>query len=185
MELQANLNWKQNQGIVLPQVSVNLSTTETNLCVHFKVIEPIACFHLQHTQDNAPCYEDSCVEIFLLTPSGEYFNFEFNSIGHCLAAKGKNRENRTLLSNEVLQNIFRKTSISPTNSTYSWELEAKIPYSLLGLTKNDSLKGNLYKCADKSKTPHYLSLFPIDTEKPDFHRPEFFKPLLIEKQESP
>jgi hypothetical protein len=38
-----------------------------------------------------------------------------------------------------------------------------------------TLRGNLYKCADKSKTPHYLSAFPIETEKPDFHRPEFFQ----------
>jgi hypothetical protein len=37
-----------------------------------------------------------------------------------------------------------------------------------------TLRGNLYKCADKSKTPHYLSAFPVETEKPDFHRPEFF-----------
>ena len=41
-----------------------------------------------------------------------------------------------------------------------------------------ALEGNLYKCADKAKTPHYLSAFPIDTEKPDFHRPEFFQVLL-------
>ena len=32
--------------------------------------------------------------------------------------------------------------------------------------------------ADKAKTPHYLSAFPIETEKPDFHRPEFFNFLV-------
>ncbi|MDE6490265.1 MAG: hypothetical protein K2L49_03810, partial [Muribaculaceae bacterium] len=28
--------------------------------------------------------------------------------------------------------------------------------------------------------PHYMSLFPIDTPQPDFHRPEFFGTITLE-----
>ena len=34
---------------------------------------------------------------------------------------------------------------------------------------------NLYKCGDNLSHPHFLSWRPIATEKPDFHRPEFFE----------
>ena len=33
---------------------------------------------------------------------------------------------------------------------------------------------NLFKCGDELSHPHFLSWQPIRTEKPDFHRPEFF-----------
>ena len=32
---------------------------------------------------------------------------------------------------------------------------------------------------DKTAHPHYLSWSPIGTEKPDFHRPEFFGELVL------
>ena len=36
------------------------------------------------------------------------------------------------------------------------------------------VKGNVYKCGDMLPHPHFLSFFPIDLPKPDFHRPDFF-----------
>ena len=32
----------------------------------------------------------------------------------------------------------------------------------------------LYKCGDELPHPHFRSWKSIETEKPDFHRPEFF-----------
>ncbi|MBR3471266.1 MAG: hypothetical protein IKH22_01600, partial [Prevotella sp.] len=37
----------------------------------------------------------------------------------------------------------------------------------------------VYKCGDCLSVPHYLSLFPITTERPDFHRPEFFQDIVF------
>jgi hypothetical protein len=56
-------------------------------------------------------------------------------------------------------------------------MTVQIPAPVLGVQSFDGvqLRGNLYKCADKAKTPHYLSAFEVGTEKPDFHRPEFFR----------
>ena len=38
----------------------------------------------------------------------------------------------------------------------------------------EKVRGNFYKCASATSEPHYLSWNPILTDKPDFHRPDFF-----------
>jgi hypothetical protein len=37
-----------------------------------------------------------------------------------------------------------------------------------------TIKGNFYKCGDKTSVPHFLSWNPIILPSPDFHRPDFF-----------
>ena len=54
--------------------------------------------------------------------------------------------------------------------------------SLIGIEYNNSpieTMGNFYKCASGSSQPHYLSWNPINTEKPDFHRPDFFGKIIF------
>ena len=111
----------------------------------------------------------------------EYFNFETTSRGFLLAARGSGRENRTLLNNAQLAQVERtKQLASVVGDFICWGMSIRIPASIFGIDsfENIQLRGNLYKCADKAKTPHYLSAFPIKTEKPDFHRPEFFDILV-------
>lgn len=43
-----------------------------------------------------------------------------------------------------------------------------------------TIKANFYKCGDELQTPHFLSWNPINIEKPDFHRPDFFGSLEFE-----
>jgi hypothetical protein len=179
MKLNANLNWKANQGILLPEVSVNLKIQNKFINIFFEVNEPKSCFCLQHNKDNAPCYEDSCVELFLMNDSNEYLNFEFNALGFCLAAKGKDRFNRVSLRLEELQLLKRRSSMQQKEIFLSWNLDVSIPLAFF--RNSQKLIGNIYKCADMAETPHYLSLFPIDTEKPDFHRPEFFREIFTDK----
>lgn len=60
---------------------------------------------------------------------------------------------------------------------FAWNLLVAIPFELIGLDGNnlpEKLYANFYKCADGTSLPHYLSWSPIETEKPDFHRPDFF-----------
>ena len=57
------------------------------------------------------------------------------------------------------------------------------PSHLIGLDPANlphSIRANFYKCGDKTAHPHYLSWSPIDTPKPDFHRPDFFGELLLD-----
>ena len=42
-----------------------------------------------------------------------------------------------------------------------------------------TLRANFYKCADKTKRPHFVSWRPIDLPKPDFHCPQFFGEITL------
>ena len=66
-----------------------------------------------------------------------------------------------------------------------WELALRLPVSTFFLHKLDSFEGlratgTVYKCGDCLPVPHFISWNPIQTENPDFHRPEFFGQMLFE-----
>lgn len=144
------------------------------------------CLVALNSTNNSPVWQDSCVEFFTQVPGEkEYYNFEFNCIGACLASKRESRENSQSLNDEQINSIKRYASagIKPFQEMlgiFAWELLVAIPFDLMGLDgKNlpEMIRGNFYKCADGSSLPHYLSWSPIETPKPDFHRPEFFGEL--------
>lgn len=174
------MNWTANQNVDLPSVLAETEISIDFFTVSFTVEEPSDCFRAEVKEDNGRSWEDSCVEIFLQNPanSAEYFNFETTCRGYLLAAKGPDRNNRTTLSEAEIKSVIRtKQLASIAGNLVCWGMTVQIPASIFGLKSFEGkiLKGNLYKCADKAKTPHYLSAFEIETEKPDFHRPEFFK----------
>ncbi len=180
MILKANMSWIQNQNKQLPTVMAETSITPDYFIVNFTVEEPADCFCADVREDNGRSWEDSCVEIFLQNPAKpeEYFNFETTSRGYLLAAHGPDRNNREVLSLEDIAKVVRAKQVaSVAGNLICWGMTVRIPASIFGLSSFEgvTLRGNLYKCADKAKTPHYLSAFPIETEKPDFHRPEFFQ----------
>jgi len=175
------MKWCANQGIVHPMVTAEVTRTEKTLTVKFTIEEPVDCYRAAVQEDNGRSWEDSCVEIFLQNPANpaEYFNFETTSRGFVLAARGTGRENRQMLPLETIAKI-RRTGTAPSimDDSINWSMAIEIPAEIFGIKSfKEPLRGNLYKCADKAKMPHYLSAFPIETEKPDFHRPEFFKVL--------
>jgi len=180
MLLQSNMNWAPNQGIALPTVMATVAITDKFIQVDFNVEEPADCFRAEVTEDNDRSWEDSCVEVFIQNPTKpeEYFNFETTSRGYLLAARGPGRASRSNLSEEELNIVQREKHLASVIGDFiSWGMTIRIPAGIFGLKSfaGQTIRGNLYKCADKAKTPHYMSAFPIETEKPDFHRPEFFQ----------
>ena len=67
-----------------------------------------------------------------------------------------------------------------------WELVLSIPLELVeklwGVKANSGtwFRANFYSCGDETPLPHYASWNPVETESPDFHRPEFFGNVIIE-----
>lgn len=180
MLLKPNMNWAANQGKTLPTVLAEVEISPDYFTVNFTVEEPSDCFRAEVKEDNGSSWEDSCVEVFLQNPANpaEYFNFETTCRGYLLAAHGPDRNSRVKLYQEQINSVVRtKQLASVAGNLVCWGMTVQIPPSLFGLRTFEgvTLRGNLYKCADKSMTPHYLSAFPIETEKPDFHRPEFFQ----------
>lgn len=151
----------------------------------------VRCNYLRavNYKNNGPVHQDSCVEFFV-APHGRtpYYNFEFNCIGTIHAACRTDRHNGHALTDEQLDSVRRYASagsrpFEELEGLFTWNLCAAIPLSLIGLEwKGEPIEimGNFYKCADLTSFPHFLSWAPIDTPNPDFHRPEFFAPIILD-----
>lgn len=169
---------------LLPAVSAWMAHSGSHLHLLFEVWEQDV--RAANTGDQDPVWQDSCVELFI-RPAGDpegYYNFEFNPLGVCLAAFGPDRHQRTPASTATLAGIGRagcpwQTPFGLKQGLHKWQLALDIPASALSLHGLENWSGrsmslNLYKCGDALPRPHYLSLFPIASPKPDFHRPECF-----------
>lgn len=139
-------------------------------------------------EDCSRSWEDSCCEFFIAHPTdGTYYNFEVTCAGALLCGKRKDRNNFTLLSAESLKRVRRHCSLSKEprdikGGIHSWSIALLIPFDLIDIQElPSSLRGNFYKCGDKTATPHYVSWSPVHTPSPDFHRPEFFGELVFEE----
>lgn len=130
--------------------------------------------------------EDSCVEFFVnFTPewSDKYINFEVNAAGIMFAAYGSSRYDGVQLELEDIQGLDIKAEIKDGYWTVSYRISFDLIrkyYPRFDIEHCDYILGNLYKCGDKTAYRHYLSYFKVETEKPDFHRPEYFDKFMVE-----
>ena len=144
------------------------------------------------TEDQGAVWEDSCVEFFCQVPGEDtYCNFECNCIGAMVGSRRKGRaEDVVPFSPDEMGRIERKCTypreaFEEKDGMFEWEVEERIPLDLIfqRSTTNDerpiTLRCNFYKCADKTKRPHFLSWQPIDLPKPDFHCPQFFGTITL------
>ncbi len=124
--------------------------------------------------------EDSCVEFFVnFTPekTKKYFNLECNAGGYMDAAYRSDRYDPAPLSVADIEAF----DITPEIHENYWTLTYKIKFDFIkkyfpdfDIYTCDYIVGNLYKCGDWTEMEHYVTYFEIDTEDPDYHRPEFF-----------
>lgn len=132
-------------------------------------------------------HEDSCVEFFanfLPEKSNKYINFEVNAAGAMNVAFRSHRHDATPLKIEEIEGFH----ITPEIKEDLWTVTYKIGFDFLkkyypefDISSCDYIMGNLYKCGDKTEMEHYLSYFKVETERPDYHRPEFFGKIYLSK----
>lgn len=140
--------------------------------------------------DNSPVSEDSCVGVFVSPDAskGDYLAFEFNCVGTISGQRCNGSNECVPLPSELLATVRRYASVGTRpfqeiEGSFIWSVVVAIPLELFGVTYSGSpvsLKGNFIKCAEATSQPHYLSWAPIRTEKPDFHRPEFFGEIILD-----
>ena len=170
-----------------PVVAFDTAASRTHLFVRF-FVRGLGLKAL-YAEDNEPVWQDSCVEVFIGDVDGRgYRNFEMNCIGTLLSSHQRSRGVDVVrITPAEAATVIRHTSLDRTTfaekeGIHQWTAVIGIPFALLGCTERPSqLKANFYKCADGSRWPHYVSWSPIDTPKPDFHRPEFFGTLILEQ----
>lgn len=166
-----------------PETYFELSVTEEGFAMHITVHETDP--RREHREHLSFVFEDSCVEWFVnFMPEkcDRYFNFEVNANGAMNAAFRKDRYDKQLLSPDEIETFGIQTRIWDTY----WEVDYVIPFALIEKYIPDyqycegmTARVNFYKCGDKTKYPHYGVFSTIPLEKPDFHRPEYFKEIVM------
>lgn len=184
-----NVNWPESFPYK-PKVEFVAAHTGQALLLHYRVEEQSVRAVARHDQENI--WEDSCVEFFCMpSDDGIYYNVECNCAGKLLLAAGKDRNSRTPAPQSVTDSIGRWASLGsePFDTCLGpvrWELALSLPVSIF--FRHDfrdfgglQAAGNVYKCGDRLPVPHFISWSPISTATPDFHRPDFFAPMLFGK----
>ena len=122
--------------------------------------------------------------------SGSYFNMEINCGGTMLfwwhpengtAIPVAPDDCRQIKIAHSMPKIVDPEITTPT----TWTLEFRLPFSVVkryfpGATPPESggsWKANLYKCADDTSHPHWLTWSYVDHPTPKFHVPEAFGTL--------
>ncbi len=156
------------------------------IIVRFEADEPCPRAVFENRDD--PVYNDSCVEFFFqpFADDERYVNFEINPKGAFLCAVGKGRADRSFLSGLSGCDPIVNTTIGPNG----WSAELFIPEQLISdvfgksfsVVGTDYIRANFYKCGDLTEQPHYSSLFPVKTQTPDFHRPEYFQKIFFSNE---
>ena len=172
-----------------PTVRFRVAHTGDALLLHFHVSDSGA--RAVNDKDNGRVWEDSCCEFFV-SPDGNdtYYNFECNCIGTLLLHFGKKGSERPNAPHEAYEAVQRWSSLGSDpfghkDGPLEWDLTEIIPCKALYGHKIASfdgrkMKGNFYKCGDKTLSPHFLSWAPIDLPSPAFHCPEFFGEMVFE-----
>ncbi len=132
------------------------------------------------TEQNGNVCNDSCMELFIRPNENDarYINIEFNAFNTINIGYRYDRHNKVLP--DVKNTYFSPESFVEKNR---WVLQFIIPFEFIdgiygGHTKK--MYGNIYKCGEDTKRPHFVTYAPINTPTPDFHRPEYFVEFTLE-----
>jgi hypothetical protein len=135
-----------------------------------------------------PVYTDSCLELFLQPVPGNdaYVNFEINCKGIYLSEYGKERESRVFIKDFCkLKPVITPFEVIE-NGKKAWGitifLSDKLITEIYGndyKTKPCNIRGNFYKCGDKTPCAHYGAFFPAGSAKLGFHNPARFGSIIL------
>ncbi|MBE5761371.1 MAG: hypothetical protein E7334_05185 [Clostridiales bacterium] len=168
------------------KVYVHIGYSDRGIHVGFTVYESKAP-RAKQTQNNSAVCTDSCVEFFFRPDSKKelpYINIEMNSLGTMLLKHSFGRH-ETYPIDRNDESIFEKYASGWDGE--KWRVSYCIPYSVITscfpdikpLASGSVISCNFYKCGDHTEKPHYITRYPIMTEKPDYHRPEYFREVTL------
>lgn len=182
------LNW--DAFSYAPEVKFRIARNKNDIWLKYYVTEESIL--AKHTDTNSAVSKDSCVEFFFdPLGDGNYYNFEINCIGTIHLAYGPGRGNREYVDPKMIQKYIKTEStlgsqaFTEKGGGHTWEMTVVISAEVMTHNKGIILKGlaaksNFYKCGDDTSPKHYITWNPIKTEKPDYHRPEYFGNLVFE-----
>ena len=178
-----------------PIVQAKIGYDDDAIYVIFKVEDQYV--KAVHTNHQDPVSKDSCVEFFFApednVDSG-YFNLEMNCGGTMLFHHQLQRGTDVVhISNEDIKQVTVAHSLPKLvdpeiQEKTTWIVEYRIPFSILRKYRDfsspvggDTWRANLYKCADDTSHPHWLTWSKVDFPRPDFHLPKYFGALQFQE----
>ena len=176
--------WPEKTSPYTPESRAQLACFDAGIAVLLSSTETPVRHEV--TEQGGPVYQDSCLEFFVNADpqaSDRYLNFECNPKGVLHLAIGDGRHGRTLISGLDFRSYF---GIQATIRADGWQVYYVIPHDFIRAhyagyqpASGWAMKGNFYKCGDSTVHPHLACWNPITIATPDFHRPEFFAPIII------
>ncbi len=127
--------------------------------------------------DGEPVCIDSCIEFFFgPADRTKYINVEINPLGAMVLGKngtvGRERYNN---GREILD-------VTSLISKKAWMLQVSIPFDFIKENIGEigkNFAGNFYKCGSDTGHKHYICWNYVETERPNFHSPQFFGDLIF------
>lgn len=184
----SNFHWKKD-GYSRPESYAQLVAVE-NKGIYAKLWSFEENLRCVCTKRDDPVYQDSCLELFLMPVEGDkrYINFEVNPQGIYLSQIGENRNERRFISKLTdAEPVITPFSFSE-NGRNAWGYEIFLSdefissaYGIEHRTAETTIRGNFYKCADSSVSPHYGAFFPVTTAALGFHNPDCFGNIIFRK----
>lgn len=181
-----NINWKEFS--YKPKVNFRIGHVKNEIWLKYEVEEKHILAH--ETRINGEVYKDSTCEFFISVDGKNYYNFEFSCIGTIHLAYGPGRGNRQFIPEDWVRKIEIHSTLGTLpfeerSGNFQWEMIIRIPVEVFRFDNIQSLNGlkataNFYKCGDATSEPHYITWNPVNTDSPDYHRPEFFGKIEFE-----
>lgn len=188
------VNFMGQKPLHFPKTEARVAYCGHDITVIFRVEDRYV--RAAETQNRGRIWEDSCVEFFI-TPSEDistgYFNIEMNCCGRFLCNHQIARGVNVIPMDDAGMSLFKiaHTVKGPvaeeigTSTTwtveYSFPVDVFLKYSSAVMPEPGVVwRANLYKCADLSSHPHWLTWAPVDSPVPDFHLPQSFGKIIFE-----
>ncbi len=183
----ATVNWPDAYPY-RPEAAVRMAWCPEGLVLHYRVSEQSV--RAVYGEDNGQVWTDSCMECFIRNEGSDtYYNIECNCIGTLLIGLRGEDVGRCHMEPEVMAQVKRWASLGrepfgDRAEHTDWELALVIPAATFAkypirLEEGATLRANIYKCGDDLPVPHFVSWNAIHTEKPNFHRPDYFGELVL------
>lgn len=169
--------WTEDTGI---RAEGQLCYDEDNLYVHMRAFEEN--IRAEYTEPLSPVCCDSCLEFFFqIEGEDNYFNFEVNPNGCMCIQFGKDKR-----FDVVRENGGEYFDVHTNRTADGWEVFYRIPLEFIRMFHPDfrfdrDIMANMYKCGDKTARKHFVAWSEVETEKPNFHLPAFFRRMRFEE----
>lgn len=182
------VNWPDRNGSYSPEASFKIMYSDNDLYIRYQVKEKEICSTFGEDEGSKP-WTDDCMELFIapIAETGVYYNIEMNCTGHGIVGYGVGKKDRGHFDQVQMDCIRRFSTLGSeafgdrvSTESICWSMIIVIPLDLIlqgrsvEYLRGQTVKGNVFKCGDDMQNRHYLTWNPVGTERPDYHRPEFF-----------